>query len=852
MFQFPIINKHDSDYDYDLKSIGLPFARGQVFDSNHIQLLDEAGKDIPVQVQTTCKWKDGSIRWCLAKWSCSLKSKSEVTYSINILDKAPTSIGTNVLSIDDGVINIDTGLLKVSLGSDPEEWFREVTIPSIIKDEFNTWSPSIGEGQLFVELEDGKLKPEFTGEPEIRDNGPICSEVYYKGIFRDSSGVDRLHFKLRLVASVNSQILKISYTLHNPRHQPREELGHFRLGLPNAAMIKDAGFRLSIKEKGVPFSYLAAELGREDHFGPVTKEAKIYQDSSGNENWFHRTDITKDWQFPQQFRGYKMTVDGTETYTGDHAGGWAAVNNQRVSIAMGVEKFWENYPKAFLTNVNDDGISITCGLFPQESKYAHELVGGEQKSHEIILSFHRVDKPVDHHAPGMTTLFKAYKTLKPKMHRLLNDPILLPSIEQLNESEVMLPTVAYEEGQFKEYENVVDCVFEDPAFDLWKLREKWADFGWRNFGDFNADYEGGGDILSHHNNEYDFSLGLLMQAMRRQGVNQKSADQFLEAGLYAAIHQADIDTYHTKEDPHGGYCYNGGKFTHTEHLIEPGRGGHRQSDSALFYGDLMWPWGIGGGPESGHYDNAGIMLAYYLTGRPMLEETALEIADNTTFKVLEDQFAQHAYYRTSAHNIACSLVGYLHTGDEKHVQAIEIILKETHPDKIQPDRPRDAQGHFAAGEIFNGIYLKNLTFYALNKQRDSGEKPQYLFDRIFFWADCMHKYSYSEEVGDFAYQPLPEYDKQLFGPDAGGGTKWFHIEAFALIAKLREDPKKREEELRRCFSAYQVICNYYCPDGKPVYHSTKYQTYSLINGHAILDAMKKYPEVFEDAQLVKP
>ena len=50
------------------------------------------------------------------------------------------------------------------------------------------------------------------------------------------------------------------------------------------------------------------------------------------------------------------------------------------------------------------------------------------------------------------------------------------------------------------------------------------------------------------------------------------------------------------------------------------------------FGALSWPWGPGGGPESGHWNDRGIMAAYYLTGHRRFLDAGEEIAKVTAWR----------------------------------------------------------------------------------------------------------------------------------------------------------------------------------------------------------------------------
>src|SRR6185295_6153430 len=53
------------------------------------------------------------------------------------------------------------------------------------------------------------------------------------------------------------------------------------------------------------------------------------------------------------------------------------------SVIVAVEHFWQNFPKA----IEADGRRLTLRLWPKQFADAHEIQGGEQKTHAFALAF---------------------------------------------------------------------------------------------------------------------------------------------------------------------------------------------------------------------------------------------------------------------------------------------------------------------------------------------------------------------------------------------------------------------------------------------------------------------------------
>ncbi|MDP6119214.1 MAG: hypothetical protein QGF00_17100 [Planctomycetota bacterium] len=815
----------------ELEEVGLPFPQGAVPSTERLRITDADDRLVNAQFRVTSLWCDGSVRWALARWVTGLQDGSSQSFQVLISDKPAQTTETSILSLKDDEIYVDTGELCLVIQNDSAAWLKTVGVPARPDGEWQEWSPDTEGGQLFCDVEEEPLRPTFDGKPEILDNGPVAGEVLFRGAFYDEEGLDRVRFVMRLVAHRKSHFVRLSLTLQNPRQQPRDELGHFRLGLPGAVLIRDAGIRFSMPQGGTPFVYLAGEPDKGDYYGPLLNQATLYQDSSGGENWHHRNHVNRDWHITTSFRGFQISADGIESYSGDRSRGWGAVGDQRFGLAVGVEKFWQNFPNAIRGHLENGRPVLTCSLFPMESRFLHELQGGEQKTHHMIFSFHRTDRMIGADIDNRPNPMVAYPTLKQAMEGQLGRCPALPLIDQIIGAGVVQPTAPYDADVFDAYEKSVASYTDDPDFDLYTLREKWDEYGWRNFGDIIADCELGGQILSHYNLEYDFSRGMLLQALRRSGRDERGSAIWADLGIDAARHQADIDIYHTKEDPHGNGVYNGGKFVHTAHALEVGRSGHRGQDSLAFWGDLDWPWGRGGGPESGHFDNEGMMLAYHLTGDPVLLAAAIEIADLVVYKVLNDEFAQFRYDRTSGNSTSVCAHAWVQTWEDRYLQAIEKILDETRLSKQAGERPVDADGLCPIGGWSASIFLKGTLWFISQYEQATGERHEKAREIVREYRLSYHRYGWCDEAGLPAETVHPDPSKNRY---IVYDAAWHTVDALTWAALLEEDDDRRDFELGRMRGAFEKYCANFTPDGLPKYRSTKTATYTTNNGHSML------------------
>ncbi len=116
---------------------------------------------------------------------------------------------------------------------------------------------------------------------------------------------------------------------------------------------------------------------------PPVSASKLYQDSSGGVNWNSANHVDKDMKVPTRFRGYRVFRGLKKISEGYRADAWLHARSAAGSVAVGVRDFWQNFPKALELK----GSTLRIGLWPREFAIAHELLGGEQKTHEMLFVF---------------------------------------------------------------------------------------------------------------------------------------------------------------------------------------------------------------------------------------------------------------------------------------------------------------------------------------------------------------------------------------------------------------------------------------------------------------------------------
>ncbi|MGH2570243.1 MAG: hypothetical protein ACRDGR_03390, partial [bacterium] len=491
----------------------------------------------------------------------------------------------------------------------------------------------------------------------VETPGPIRATARVEGAFERTGERPLLEFVARLHFHAGSGGVRVVFTVRNPRRAAHPG-GVWELGDPGSVLVRDLSVRVA-SAGGRAMSW-SPEIGTP--LEPVRGGTlSLYQDSSGGENWRSRVHLDRDGTIPMTFRGWRARA-GDEERSGLRATPRFAVGGDAPAIGASMRHFWENFPKA--VDASDGVLSIR--LFPPQSARAHEIQGGEQKTHELWLTF-------------------GSEATAPETDAQRSPLLVRPEPEWFEASAAIPYLTARESDANARYLALVDLAIEGEHA-LERKREVADEYGWRNFGEMWADHEskyweGEGSFVSHYNNQYDAVYGAVVQFAR-------SGDaRWWRILTELARHVADIDVYHTDEDK---AAYNGGLFWHTVHYLDGGRSTHRS-----------YPKGsVGGGPDNEHNYTTGLMHYWFLTGDPLGREAAIAgarwvvAADDgarTPLRRLSKaptglasktrDFDYHGPGRGSGNSIAALLDGWRLTGDARLLEKCDEIVRRTiHPD----------------------------------------------------------------------------------------------------------------------------------------------------------------------------
>jgi hypothetical protein len=673
--------------------VGVPFAQSACHDVSSLGARRPDGTPLPLQVRVLDRWADHSVRWALVSLQVDADVPGERVAEIGPgLPRLAASVPIAV-TVAGPVTTVDTGKLRLAPGSFGAG-------PGILA-QLTTASLTT-HLRLSVLTGDGLAAEVHLERCGVEETGPLRSVIRLDGRVAHA-GDDLLEAVVRLHAYAGHSAVRCDVQLRNPRAAVHR-VGHWDLGDAGSVHLKGVTVVFD-REDALDGVRCAPEVGAllEKRSVPFL----LHQDSSGGANWRSTNHINSARTIPRAFRGYRLRSQG-DVYESLRATPIVVLGDGDASLAVAMEHFWQNFPKAIASN----GRSLELHLFPPHGLDVHEIQGGEQKTHTF------------HIAVGQDTI-----------SALPLDWARQPLVVHVD------PSYCAHTGAIRHLIPEAD----DPDLDRLALiraaidgpdtfaakREVIDEYGWRHFGDVYGDHEGvrhagPTPLVSHYNNQYDPVEGFAVQFLR-------SADsRWWEAMRELAWHVADVDVYHTNRDK---AAYNGGLFWHTVHYIDADTATHRTYPASS---------GHGGGPANEQNYVSGLALAWYLTGEAAFREAAVGLAE---FPIRIDDGSQtvfrwlargdtglatssgnphyHGPGRGSGNSLSALVEGYRLTGERRYLdKAEQIIRRVIHPaDDVEARTLLDAERKW-----FYTMFLQALGKY-LDAKAQWGER-----DRMYAWA----------------------------------------------------------------------------------------------------------------------
>jgi hypothetical protein len=463
---------------------GVPFPMGALKQDQHLRLLDEQGKEAPMQTRATATWRDGSVKWVLLDFQADVAARARRGFSLEygegVVRQAPAAA---VEVAEDGLqVRAKSGPLLISLPRKETGLVREVRHDRNGDGAFDV-NEAVFEGGLRLSLSLGKewaervprvLPPE---EVRIEEAGPLRALVKVTGWIDDGSTNRLFRYEARVQVVAASAQVRLFLTLTQLSDQPRP------------VWVRDLSLRWPAR---LPNETVLA--GGQ----PTAHQARL-----GAGQPLLLTQLREG--------GYTVRRPEGGTEGGFHAPGWIEVANGDAGLLVACRHFWQQHPKVFSAGPE----SLRLGLYPAEAAQPFEWDQGLAKTHELLLDFHAGTLTAEQGAARATALEQPLFAVAPAGWYC--------------DSKVFGDLWPFDFDRFPDYETLTDA-----SGDQFVNR---MTTGWRHWGDvyYGGEYKG---TNSYTNLEYDMHHNFLCQ-FARTGLRK-----YLDPAFAMARHQADIDTNH--------------------------------------------------------------------------------------------------------------------------------------------------------------------------------------------------------------------------------------------------------------------------------------------------------------------
>ncbi len=728
--------------------IAVPMPQGLIEDPEGLTLRRDR-KELICQHRVLDRWPDESTRWVLLDW---VSSPGLVEVFVGKPDRPTQPEPALEIVQQPDRVTVDTGCgsFVVSTGT-------SLPLASVQTNQAEILPP----GRSVIQTIDssGRAHQAVGDSVRILEQGPLRGAVLVEGALAPALD-DALLFGCEMHFFAGRGEVEIRLSVHNS-HAAEHPGGMWDLGRESSALLKEVAvvFQPDLDEQAsLDFS---AEPTSEETFKGQTVE--VYQDSSGGENWNSNCHINRNKDVPLQFRGYSLRVDQAE-HKGLRATPALSVHQQGRGLAVTMEHFWQNFPKA----LSWDGRCLSLGLWPGQFGDLHELQGGERKTHSFVLSVTGEQDPRHLDWARMPA-------------RVAIDP------EWVAGTDVVRHLLPADQDPHERYKQLVQGAIEGEDTFLDK-RERVDEYGWRHFGDMYADHEavyheGPGELVSHYNNQYDGIYALGVQFLR-------SGDtRWFEQMRELAMHVADIDIYHTDQDKS---AYNHGMFWHTCHYVDAGRSTHRTYST-----DVDVP---GGGPSGGHLYTSGLLLYHLLTGDRLAADAVAELGgyaistddgSSTIFRFLSRRPTGHVscsawgYYgpgRASANSLNALLDAWRLTGQSHFLDQAEMYIRRSiHP----ADDQEEMRLLHAETRWFYTMFLQRLGKY-LDMKADREQ-----FDSMFRYAKAA-LLAYADWMAENEYPYLDKPELLEYPNETWAGQDMRKAEVFQMAARYSHGTRREQ------------------------------------------------------------
>ena len=605
--------------------VGLPMPQGVLFDPAQVRLLDPAGRETPAQFTVTSFWKDGSIRWLLATFLADLNAGHKATYTAELgraVTRQPIEPALLVERRPNAIV-VDTGPMEVRIDTRDFSLFSSIIIDRNGDGRFaaEEMVATSAPGGIVLRGLDGTRYAATVADARIEEHGPLATTLRLEGPYVSDAGTPCFRHTTRLTFYAGSTRVDVAHSHIDDALE--HEFADFRSVEMPIRLVGGAATQAAALVPGPDAGsrWLTAPV-------PAAKPVRLFQ----------RDDAAFALAMPNG------AVNGTRA-----PGAMALRRADRTPVAVAVEGFWQNYPKALRASRAE----LVVELWPDirdEKAYAElpyyldfPFVGGGyrfkwgmSKTHRVRLAF---GLGPDDRPPAPSPLV----------------PVLPPAWYE--ETGALGPMVAKRPGEFEAWDTGFERAFQAHL----KQKEHKREYGFFNWGDSHGERR-----ENWTNNEYDLPHALFMQFAR-------TGDRRLfRLALAGARHQADVDCIHAYPDP----AYLGGNVVHS--VCHTGEWSQHVTNRSWSFRH-----GYHAMAFNGHTWSEGMCEAWYLTGDARVMETAQALGEHVVYGMVPRFKKLGTHERSAGWSLVAIIALYRATLDPLYLDAArkiaEVAIREQKP-----------------------------------------------------------------------------------------------------------------------------------------------------------------------------
>lgn len=561
-------------------TLGIPFAKGELYSVDHLRLLTSDGREIPCQTTEVSNWgpTDDSIKWVWVFFFSEETKDYVLEYGDGVVPILPEKkvVSTNNMRPQGG-IDVNTGPLSFSIHKKGNGFLDEVFLDSNKDGEFTEEeligsSPEKNRGSFFDLLDDSGIDASKAVINEVfreKGSGPMHSIFRIEGTYTYSREDNNLSpFTIWLHAYAGKSYIKVLHTMTYtgiPDKHKRQEGQHANIATQNKKIITEnteddmgwtqpndqiAGIGLQLKyhlDDNVNVSMPLYEGSwKNDQANTVMEEVaangetpiqllqkgpdrrkttslrSLYLNNFDKKG--ENTESEKDMDFRATVSKGEANVAQTQ-----RAKGWVNVTDGKRGVGLGIKNFMKEYPKGI--EVDPAKNTLLGSIWPKENgpmnfaRHNTEPDGGMldnfaqgiTKTTEFVYYFHDND---------------ATESVGEKMEYVIESPVAHASPEWYTNSKVY-GNMAPVSKTYPEFENALQYRYQWWAYN--QKNEPW--YGMFDYGDGKS-YFFDGRWVQWTNNEPTVDFMLWTNFMRT------GDPKYFKLAQAMSRHTMDVDNIH--------------------------------------------------------------------------------------------------------------------------------------------------------------------------------------------------------------------------------------------------------------------------------------------------------------------